>query len=635
MRLRALALLAVAAGMTGVAPGQEAGSGRTVIRSETRVVLVDAVVTDKKGAHVRDLKAKEFRVWEDNKEQTIANIEFQGDAAGTAGQKGYLILLFDNASMDALGQTQAKQAATRMLTLEGAADRMTAVAVFNRTIGIVQNFTGDADRLTQAVARIPPAMGRFRAGADAASGDPLGGVARSPGAPSNEVGEIDMARSFLLSLADMVRSVAAVPGRKTLVLFTAGFRSNAQSSEFHAAVNACNRANVAIYPVDTRGLGRLRGSLGWSGGDWAGLLSRAGMSLAAEPVLRMAESMTAGLAFEPEAGQAKPTTPPAPTPPPPTAPPPTTPAPVAGGTGGATGTTGASGFPAAPGMGNTSTARGPSTTMNRQPGAMDASEFLSALADGTGGFVIRNSNDLVDGLQKIAKEEREYYVLSYTPPESSKGNCHALRVKVSRGGTTVRSRSGYCYTKPADILAGTPAERELQGRLAGSEAGAAAASMQAPFFYAGPAAARVNLTMEIPSGGIRFENVKGKFHAEVNVLAIAYREDQPAARSSDVVKLDFDGQAAVDAFKQKPLHYENQFEIAPGKYNVDRRGWRSARPEGCLENWNRNRSGEIDAYDGQRRWADQRVDLQPAAAGAAGFGGAGCELNGTAGWSGQ
>ena len=38
-----------------------------VIKSETRVVLVDAVVTGKKGEYIRDLTAKDFRVWEDNK----------------------------------------------------------------------------------------------------------------------------------------------------------------------------------------------------------------------------------------------------------------------------------------------------------------------------------------------------------------------------------------------------------------------------------------------------------------------------------------------------------------------------------------------------------------------------------------
>src|SRR5260370_14594108 len=42
------------------------------IKSESRLVLVDVVVTDKKGNYVRDLEQKQFRVCEDNKEQTIS-----------------------------------------------------------------------------------------------------------------------------------------------------------------------------------------------------------------------------------------------------------------------------------------------------------------------------------------------------------------------------------------------------------------------------------------------------------------------------------------------------------------------------------------------------------------------------------
>src|SRR5664280_1501482 len=41
----------------------------TVIRTEPKLVLVDVVVTGKKNAYVEDLQLKDFKVWEDNKEQ--------------------------------------------------------------------------------------------------------------------------------------------------------------------------------------------------------------------------------------------------------------------------------------------------------------------------------------------------------------------------------------------------------------------------------------------------------------------------------------------------------------------------------------------------------------------------------------
>src|SRR5216684_1799012 len=68
-----------------------------VIRTETKVVLVDAVVTDKKGNYVHGLTAKDFKVWEDNKEQKITSFTFEADASSPLySQKRYIVLFFDN-----------------------------------------------------------------------------------------------------------------------------------------------------------------------------------------------------------------------------------------------------------------------------------------------------------------------------------------------------------------------------------------------------------------------------------------------------------------------------------------------------------------------------------------------------------
>src|ERR1700678_2564509 len=52
------------------------------IKTETREVRVDVVVTDKKGDYVTDLTQKEFKVYEDNKEQSIINFSFGADPRG-------------------------------------------------------------------------------------------------------------------------------------------------------------------------------------------------------------------------------------------------------------------------------------------------------------------------------------------------------------------------------------------------------------------------------------------------------------------------------------------------------------------------------------------------------------------------
>src|SRR6204780_5557817 len=68
-----------------------------------------------------------------------------------------------------------------------------------------------------------------------------------------------------------------------------------------------------------------------------------------------------------------------------------------------------------------------------------------------------------------------------------------------------------------------------------------AGSLEAPFFYTSPNEARVHLAMEVPTASIDCPKVKGKYHADVNVLGIAYRPDGTiASRFSDEVTPDME-----------------------------------------------------------------------------------------------
>src|SRR5580698_703178 len=94
----------------------EAADPNSVIRVETNVVLVDAVITDKKGAYVRDLKQKDFKIYEDNKEQAIKSFSFEADPASPQNnQPRYLVLFFDNSTMSFGDQGLARKAATSFI----------------------------------------------------------------------------------------------------------------------------------------------------------------------------------------------------------------------------------------------------------------------------------------------------------------------------------------------------------------------------------------------------------------------------------------------------------------------------------------------------------------------------------------
>ncbi len=157
----------------------------------------------------------------------------------------------------------------------------------------------------------------------------------------------------------------------------------------------------------------------------------------------------------------------------------------------------------------------------------------------------------------------------YTPTESKEGSCHDIKVKVDRGGTNVRARSGYCNAKPLDLLAGTAVERNLEIRAAAAAAGNVNASMELPFFYTSPNTARVDVAMDIAPTDVQCRKEKGKLHAEINVLGLAAESDGTvAARFSDTMKFDFDNKKQLEEFQQKPLHYETQFDVASGKYDL-------------------------------------------------------------------
>jgi len=149
------------------------------------------------------------------------------------------------------------------------------------------------------------------------------------------------------------------------------------------------------------------------------------------------------------------------------------------------------------------------------------------------------------------------------------GSCHTLKVKVNRGGSNVRFRTGYCKVRPQDLLAGTVEGRDLETRASGELKGNVTATAGTSYFYSSPNIARVHVVMEIPSNSLHFEKVKGKQHAEVNVLGIAYRPDGGvAARFSDTVNVDLDGKDEVKDFQKAPFHYEKQFDIGAGTYNL-------------------------------------------------------------------
>ncbi len=78
----------------------------------------------------------------------------------------------------------------------------------------------------------------------------------------------------------------------------------------------------------------------------------------------------------------------------------------------------------------------------------------AGLADDTGGFTVRNTNDLSAGVWRVAAESRVFYLLGFYPPEGkAPRQWRNLRVEVKRPGLTVRARRGYTLRSEMASLA--------------------------------------------------------------------------------------------------------------------------------------------------------------------------------------
>src|SRR5882724_11400583 len=227
-----------------------------VIKKESKLVLVDSVVTDKKGNYVRDLTQNDFKVFEDNKEKPVSSFSTGADVATQAnGQRRYLILFFDNSTMAAPDQIQARNAAAKFIAANAGPDRLMAVVDFGGSLRIVQNFTANADVLRAAVSGIKnSSVDPNAAPADVPVTVASTGLTSFGSSLGNAAADFG-ARSMLLAVRSLAKNLRSIPGRKMVVLFSGGFPLTQENqSELTATIDACNKSNVAVYALDARGL---------------------------------------------------------------------------------------------------------------------------------------------------------------------------------------------------------------------------------------------------------------------------------------------------------------------------------------------------------------------------------------------
>jgi len=255
--------------------------------SNSNLVIVDVTVKDKSGKAINGLKKEDCVVLEDGKPQKIDVFEHQElsvepeppepppslddrnalpEAPKTVitaehpGQIQYhdkrlMVFFFDFSNMGIPEQLRAQEAAQKFLDTQITPSDMVAILLFTTTIQVKTDFTADRTILTDIIQSLP--IGESSDMADAANtgDDNEEDTGAAFVADETEFNIYNTDRK-LAAIEDAVRKLAALPEKKALVYITGGISKTGMDNQaqLEASINAAVKANVAIYPIDARGL---------------------------------------------------------------------------------------------------------------------------------------------------------------------------------------------------------------------------------------------------------------------------------------------------------------------------------------------------------------------------------------------
>ncbi|HEX7332476.1 MAG TPA: VWA domain-containing protein [Pyrinomonadaceae bacterium] len=505
-----------------------------VIITDTNLVQIDVVVTDKAGKQVTDLKPEDFEVSEDGKKRQLTHFSYiaagaspstQSEQAKTAVDavmpvrlraedvRRTVALVIDDLGLSYESFGYARKALTKFVDEQMQPTDIVAILRTSAGVGVLQQFTSDKRQLHAAIEQV-----RW---------NPLGRGGIEPDGNMNEasigadnrdniqfVEEAEESRAGLYSVGTIgtvgaiVKGMGDMPGRKSLVLISEAFQMfSAQGrnlqllDELRRLTDEANANSIAIYTVDASGLQTYT----FKASDKV-----AGYSYVISPEVMAAS----GGPTDPNAG---------------------------GGFGGTKQNAPPRTLPRV----DTLTARAEedsgaafrrlaALSEQREQQAGESHTVLSYLAQRTGGMFERNRNDLGTSIDRIMQDQQGYYLIGYRPEESSVApdgsrRLHELRVKVKRSGTKVRSRAGYfgvSYNKRGQ----RPNTREEQLR----------AALTSPFGAGDIKIQLTSLFRDEPKGGggylrsllyidardLKFtEATDGTRSAEVEMVAVAFGDN--------------------------------------------------------------------------------------------------------------
>jgi len=268
-----------------------------VVKVKTNLVNIDVIVKDKKGKYISDLKAEDFTITENGQPQKLEFFDAPlsrtdtvkpGETVGVAppppatATRHYVALVLDSQSTDITNLKQVREGATKYVKEQVTdADAVAILAVTNG-LQMLQPFTQDKTKLITAIERLGSPDSKnleqkeltenitnlrelINNASTASITTAAGGSEGARILIAQHVLQqfirlrtalsLQQSRPVLAALAAIAEGLRPIPGKKTLVLLSQGFVTPAVLDwQVQSTIDIANRANVAIYIIDSAGL---------------------------------------------------------------------------------------------------------------------------------------------------------------------------------------------------------------------------------------------------------------------------------------------------------------------------------------------------------------------------------------------
>jgi len=394
-----LSVATATAGQTSAATQPGSSEAASTIKTSTRIVLLDVLVTNTAGKPVHGLKARDFTVLEDGKPQQIRGFEERRpDVAPShppvplnlppntytnylpSDEPGAInILLFDSLNTERQDLANARQQLLLYLSKLSANSKV-ALFTLDGELHLVHGFTEDTGALIAAAQQLSssphPMYSRARDVSESLALAREAGATHSPQMyralsqflwGDQERKEESRTQVTMEALNQLARSMAVFPGRKNLIWISGGIPFNPVSTapRMQKTATLLAATQIAVYPIDVRAVAYL-------GAD------------AAAPSSDV---------FAPRGGSYE-------------------------------------------------------STSGQSDELLRARETMTNLATMTGGRVYFNRNDLQGAIRDGVESGSNYYILAYRPQNNDwNGKFRKVTVKAAPPNTKVQCRPGY-YAVP-------------------------------------------------------------------------------------------------------------------------------------------------------------------------------------------